>query len=317
MWQRFTERARRAILLAQEEAGKMNSSHVGTEHLLLGLLRENEGVAAQVLLQTGLSLALIREEVEDEIDQNDAPAGSEPKLTPRAKRVLELAADEARQMKHNYIGTEHLLLALIREKDGVAAKVLRKLGLDLEKARQQVREYLGPETKEAIPPEHKTYVVMEESEAREHEQKERPKRLKSLDWMLPMLTVFLPRQLREMGRELRSLSKQKELAVLQDDYETAAILRDEANALEKRMEAFAAAWEEKMNEEDSFASPNDSLFAVVARLISETETAIEALSSGDADKIVEIKKRLRSLRDELSNETPDNAKNNSEASVEE
>ncbi|HEY0075252.1 MAG TPA: Clp protease N-terminal domain-containing protein, partial [Abditibacteriaceae bacterium] len=149
MWQRFTERARRVILLGQEEAGKMNSSHVGTEHLLLGLVRENEGVAAQVLTKMGVSLQRVRQEIEEEIDHTDEPAGSEPKLTPRAKRVLELAADEARRMRHNYIGTEHLLLALLREKDGVAANVLRKLGLNLEKARNQVMEYLGPESPQA------------------------------------------------------------------------------------------------------------------------------------------------------------------------
>ncbi len=145
MWQRFTERARRVILLGQEEASKMNNSHVGTEHLLLGLVRENEGVAAQVLQKMGVSLQRVRQEIEDEVEPSDEGASSEPKLTPRAKRVLELAADEARRMRHNYIGTEHLLLALLREKDGVAANVLRKLGLNLEKARHQVMEYLGPE----------------------------------------------------------------------------------------------------------------------------------------------------------------------------
>ena len=147
MWQRFTERARRVILLGQEEAGKMNSSHVGTEHLLLGLVRESEGVAAQVLQKMGVSLQKVREEIEREVTTpGNEPASPEPKLTPKAKRVLELAADEARRMRHNYIGTEHLLLALLREKDGLAATVLRKLGLNLEKARTQVMEYLGPET---------------------------------------------------------------------------------------------------------------------------------------------------------------------------
>ncbi len=145
MWQRFTERARRVILLGQEEAGKMSSAHVGTEHLLLGLVRENEGVAAQVLQKMGVNLAKVRAEIESEIEPSNEAASPEPKLTPKAKRVLELAADEARRMRHNYIGTEHLLLALLREKDGLAAKVLRKLGLDLEKARNKVLEYLGPD----------------------------------------------------------------------------------------------------------------------------------------------------------------------------
>jgi ATP-dependent Clp protease ATP-binding subunit ClpC len=146
MWQRFTERARRVILLGQEEATKMQSGHVGTEHLLLGLVRENEGVAAQVLQKMGIALDKVRGEVESQAHpEGGPPTGGEPKLTPKAKRVLELAADEARRMRHNYIGTEHLLLALLREKEGLAAIVLRKLGLNLEKARQQVMEYLGPD----------------------------------------------------------------------------------------------------------------------------------------------------------------------------
>jgi ATP-dependent Clp protease ATP-binding subunit ClpC len=145
MWQRFTERARRVILLGQEEAGKMGSEHVGTEHLLLGLVSENEGVAAKVLQKMGVSLQKVRQEIAAEAEPGTESGGTEPKLTPKAKRVLELAADEARKMRHNYIGTEHLLLALLREKEGLAAKVLRKLGLNLEKVRAQVMEYLGPE----------------------------------------------------------------------------------------------------------------------------------------------------------------------------
>ena len=123
----------------------MNSGHVGTEHLLLGLVRENEGVAAQVLTKMGVSLGKVRTEIEGEVQPGSDPQSGEPKLTPKAKRVLELAADEARRMRHNYIGTEHLLLALLREKDGLAATVLRRLGLNLEKARAQVMEYLGPD----------------------------------------------------------------------------------------------------------------------------------------------------------------------------
>ena len=161
-WQRFTERARRIILLGQEEAGKMSSRHVGTEHLLLGLVRENEGVAAQILQSMGVTLGAVRREIEAEIQPSTDPVSAEPILTPKARRVLELAADEARRMGHNYIGTEHLLLALLREKDGLAATVLRRLGLDLEKTRHQVMEYLGPNTptqatsSDSSPVEHKT-----------------------------------------------------------------------------------------------------------------------------------------------------------------
>ncbi len=129
----------------------MSSGHVGTEHLLLGLVRENEGVAAQVLQKMGVSLGKVRQEIEAEVQPGADPGSSEPKLTPKAKRVLELAADEARRMRHNYIGTEHLLLALLREKDGLAATVLRRLGLNLEKARAQVMEYLGPDAPGSTP----------------------------------------------------------------------------------------------------------------------------------------------------------------------
>ena len=144
MWQRFTERARRVILNGQEEAGRLNSGYVGTEHLLLGLARETDGNGAAVLQQMGVSLEQLRTATLAAIAApiDVPPQLGEPKLTPKAKRVLELAADEARRMRHNYIGTEHLLLALRREKDGMAATVLRALELNLENTRAQVSTYL-------------------------------------------------------------------------------------------------------------------------------------------------------------------------------
>jgi len=145
MWQRFTERARKVILLAQEEAGRVGSQQVATEHLLLGLLREAEGVAAQVLESLGVGLAAVRSEVESHVTPKDATVSGEPQLDPRAKKVVELAADEAKRMKHNYIGTEHLLLGLVREKEGLAAKVLTAQGVTLDQMRQQVAGYLGTE----------------------------------------------------------------------------------------------------------------------------------------------------------------------------
>jgi ATP-dependent Clp protease ATP-binding subunit ClpC len=146
MWQRFTERARRVVLLGLQEGEKMGSEHVGTEHLLLGLVSENEGVAAKVLQKMGVSLQKVRQEIAAEAEPGTERIVTEPKLTLEAKRVLELAADEARNFNHNYVGAEHLLLGLLRE-EGQAAKVLLKMGLDLEAARNQVMEYLGPETK--------------------------------------------------------------------------------------------------------------------------------------------------------------------------
>ncbi len=138
MWQRFTERARRVIFFAQEEAGRLGENFVTTEHLLLGLVRENDSVAARILERMGVSLNRIRSEVERQVTRGDGRLGQDMQLTPRAKRVIDLAYDEARQLNNNYIGTEHLLLGLIREGEGLAARVLAKLGVDLERTRREV-----------------------------------------------------------------------------------------------------------------------------------------------------------------------------------
>ena len=142
MWQRFTERARRVILLAQEEAGKMNSGHVGTEHLLLGLARLNEGSGLAVLQRMGLGRDEVRAATLAAMSAPDERISGEPKLTGMAKRALELGADEARRLGHNYIGTEHLLLALLRVKDEIPGRVLRGLGLNLDDTRKHVVAYL-------------------------------------------------------------------------------------------------------------------------------------------------------------------------------
>ncbi|HEX9995757.1 MAG TPA: Clp protease N-terminal domain-containing protein [Abditibacterium sp.] len=151
MWQRFTERSRRVILLAQEEARLMEAGEVRTEHLLLGLMREDEGVAAKILAKMGVKAASVRIEIAIESTPSQNLSEDEPLLTPKAKRVLELAADESRRFRHNYIGTEHLLLALLREKDGLAATVLQRLGFNLEEVRAQVMEYLSPTAASTAP----------------------------------------------------------------------------------------------------------------------------------------------------------------------
>ncbi|MBL8088117.1 MAG: ATP-dependent Clp protease ATP-binding subunit [Chthonomonas sp.] len=138
MWQRFTERARKVVFFAQEEAQKFGEGYVSTEHLLLGLVRESDSVAARVLEKLGVSLSRIRQEVEKQLPRGDARPSQEMTLTPRAKRVIDLAYDEARNLNNNYIGTEHLLLGLIREGDGLAGRVLAKLGVELERARREV-----------------------------------------------------------------------------------------------------------------------------------------------------------------------------------
>lgn len=138
MWQRFTERARKVVFYAQEEATKFGEGYVSTEHLLLGLVREKDSVAARVLANIGASLDRIRAEVEKQLPRSDSRTNQEVTLTPRAKRVIDLAYDEARNLNNNYIGTEHLLLGLIREGDGLAGRVLTKLGIELERARREV-----------------------------------------------------------------------------------------------------------------------------------------------------------------------------------
>src|SRR5688500_13712809 len=151
MFERFTDRARRVVVLAQAEATMPNRNYIGTEHTLLGLIHEGEAVAAKALESLGISLDAVREQVQDIIGQGQQqPTGHIP-FTPRAKKVLELSLREALQLGHNYIGTEHILLGLIREGEGVAAQVLVKLGADLNRVRQQVIQLLsGYQGKEAV-----------------------------------------------------------------------------------------------------------------------------------------------------------------------
>src|SRR5437667_541173 len=138
MWQRFTERARRVVFFAQEEAARLGENYVGTEHLLLGLVRENDSVAARILDRLGVPLGRIRSDIERQVTRGHGNLGQDMQLTPRAKRVIDLAYEEARQLNNNYIGTEHLLLGLIREGDGLGARVLVKLGADLERTRREI-----------------------------------------------------------------------------------------------------------------------------------------------------------------------------------
>ncbi|MDD5746347.1 MAG: ATP-dependent Clp protease ATP-binding subunit [Candidatus Omnitrophica bacterium] len=144
MFDRFTERARKVILLAKEEAKRFNHDYIGTEHILLGLIKEGEGVAAAVLQNLGLNLDMIRLEVEKLVQPGPSTVTSgDIPFTPKAKKVIELAMDEARNLGHNYIGTEHLLLGLLRENEGVASQVLLNLDLDLAKVRKEIMELLG------------------------------------------------------------------------------------------------------------------------------------------------------------------------------
>ena len=148
MWQRFTERARKVVFYAQEEAGRLGENYVSTEHLLLGLVRENDTVAARILDRLGISLGRVRSEIERQVAHGEGQLGQDMQLTPRAKRVIDLAYDEARQLNNNYIGTEHLLLGLIHEGEGLAGKVLALLGVDLDRTRHEVAELQQGQEKE-------------------------------------------------------------------------------------------------------------------------------------------------------------------------
>jgi len=150
MFERFSDRARRVVVLAQEEARTLNHNYIGTEHILLGLIHEGEGVAAKALEALGISLEAVRSQVEEIIGQGQAaPTGHIP-FTPRAKKVLELSLREALQLGHNYIGTEHMLLGLIRTDDSRAARVLTDLGATFDRVRAQVLTLLADRP---IPPE--------------------------------------------------------------------------------------------------------------------------------------------------------------------
>ena len=138
MFERFTDRARRVLTLAQEEARLLNHGFIGTEHLLLGLIHEHEGVGARALADLDISLAAVRAKVAETIGVVVSEPSGSPPFTPRAKKVLELSLREAMQLGHNYIGTEHLLLGLVREGEGVGAQVLVSLGADLSRVRQEV-----------------------------------------------------------------------------------------------------------------------------------------------------------------------------------
>src|SRR5438270_4686467 len=159
---KFTERARKVLQLAQEEAQRFNHNYIGAEHILLGLVREGDGVAARVLINLGIELDKVRSAVEFIIGRGDRMVMGEIGLTPRAQRVIELAVDEARRLNHHYIGTAHLLLGLLREGSGIGAGVLEDLGVSLNRARHEVMQALNYATgsSRARSPTRSCYVVL-------------------------------------------------------------------------------------------------------------------------------------------------------------
>jgi ATP-dependent Clp protease ATP-binding subunit ClpC len=261
VFERYTDRARRVVVLAQEEARMLNHNYIGTEHILLGLIHEGEGVAAKALESLGISLEAVRQQVEDIIGQGQqAPSGHIP-FTPRANKVLELASKEGLQLGHNYIGTEHILLGLIREGEGVAAQILVKLGADLNRVRQQVIQLLhGYPGKEpagggARLGKRERARLMDDALGR----------IAALDRRLAAIErwVGMRPDLDDVDQEIAQARREKEAAIDSQDFETAAAL------LAKEKELLAA----RVSREKDKAVTGDRLplAAEVVRLNAELE----------------------------------------------
>jgi ATP-dependent Clp protease ATP-binding subunit ClpA len=236
MFERFTDRARRVVVLAQDEARRLDHTWIGTEHILLGLIREGEGVAAKALESLGISLDAVRRQVEEIIGQGqETPSGHIP-FTPRTKKVLELALRESRQLGHDYIGTEHILLGLIREGDGVAAQVLVMLGADQNRVRQQVIQLLhGRSAEEAG-----------STRPAERELSLLPAVKTLLEGLEQRLTAIEQRvgtgpDTSDLDEQIAQVCREKESAVDAHDYEQAAARRNK----EKELLAAKAARQEE------------------------------------------------------------------------
>jgi ATP-dependent Clp protease ATP-binding subunit ClpC len=233
MFERFTDRARRVMDLAEEEARMLSHSYIGTEHLLLGLIHEGEGVAAQVLESLGISLQAVRQQVEEFIGQGQQAVPRCIPFTPRAKKVLELARREAFQLGHGYIGTEHILLGLIREGEGVAALVLAGLGADLNGVRQEVIRLLhgrqgkdGPSTGRGArqrPLGRRQHGLLPEILGR----------VESIDSQLSAIGQRLDAgpETGDLDQQIGQARRGKEAAAGEEDYENAAALRDRERQL--------------------------------------------------------------------------------------
>jgi hypothetical protein len=230
MFERFTDRARRVVVLAQEEARMRNHNYIGTEHILLGLIREGNGTAVKALESLGISLDVVRQDVDQIIGRGQyAPSGHIP-FTPRAKKVLELSLRESVQLGHGYIGTEHILLGLIREGDGVAAQVLVKLGAGLNRVRQQVIQLVqGRASREGAPgPDVQARLDVVEGRLAALEQR-----------------VGTGPDTSDLDEQIAQVRREKESAIDAQDYAQAASVRDREKVLlaarAARREQWAAA----------------------------------------------------------------------------
>jgi ATP-dependent Clp protease ATP-binding subunit ClpA len=250
MFERFTDRARRVVVLAQEEARMLNHNYIGTEHLLIGLIREDRGVAGKGLESLGISVDAVRQQVEEMIGMGEqAPSGHVP-FTPRAKKVLELSLREALQLGHDYIGPGHIMLGLIREGDGVAAQVLVRLGADLNQVRQQVIQRL--------------HGFQGEDEPGSIRVVQRPGLLSRIDAMERRLSALEQRvgtrlDVQELDREIAQVRRDKEAAIEAQDFENAAVLGDRERQLEDDRTARQREWADLPSLSDEIERLHDLL----------------------------------------------------------
>ena len=269
MVERFTDRARRVVVLAQEEARMLDHNYIGTEHILLGLIGEGEGVAAKALESLGISLEAVRQEVEEIIGRGQQAPPGHIAFTPRAKKVLELALREAQQLGHNYVGTEHILLGLIREGEGVAAQVLVKLGADLERVRQQVIQLLhGHQGKQPVDDGRRRG-----KRARARLMDDALARIEALDRRLAAMErwVGMRPDLDDVDQEIAQVRRDKEAAIDTQEFEAAAALRDKEKELlaarASREKEWAAATGDRPSLAAEFARANAELERLRATLL--------------------------------------------------
>ena len=229
MFERFTDRARRVVVLAQDEARTLSHDYIGTEHILLGLIREDGGVAARALESLGITEEAARRQVQEITGrgQQDPPGGHIP-FTPRAKKILQLSMREAIALGHAYIGTEHILLGLVREDDGAAVRVLNGLGVDAVRVRQQVIRLVSARRVQADPGTGRAAGRGKRkllAELRGH--------LDSLDWRLSVLEqrVGTAPDLAQLDQQITQVRSDKESAIEAQDFEHAAVLRDREQQL--------------------------------------------------------------------------------------
>src|SRR5260370_4849711 len=256
----FTERARKVLSLAQEEAQRFQHNYIGTEHLLLGLVREGEGVAAKVLSNLGVELNKVRSAVEFIIGRGDRIVLGEIGLTPRAKKVIELAVDEAQRMNHYYIGTEHLLLALMREGEGIAAGVLESLGVNLGKVRTQTIQVL--------------------SQPGIHQKME------------------VPPQLQEALKVLDAILHEKEAALQKQEYELAAELRNREVNLRDHIARLESDWYREHDNKESEQESGEEDTVSTQQSIQDDDYKVQELSQDDRDRVTERASKVLSLAQE-------------------